>query len=202
MLVGVNDCCRPGSTCQCSQWVKLPTDAPAGFRAPLGGLQEYAGQACLDVRNDKGRAASDPCAVFCGTTDVGSWKRLTEKLIRDGRASCHRVGKCERVERLAAIYEANTSTLGMVKFITHGNLIERGIAPIAQELSCLIASAAQVGPHPDAPTPLPAPPPVGPGPSPGWLPSAGSSAWPIVGLALVAALALDVVRGQPYTRRR
>lgn len=200
MLVGVNDCCRPGSTCQCSQWVKLPTDAPAGFRAPLGGLQEYAGQACLDVRNDKGQSAADPCAAFCGLGDIASWKRLTEKLIRNARAGCHRTAKCERVERLAAIYEANTSLVGSVKFVTSSNLIRTGIAPIAQELSCLIKAATGVGPHPDAPSPLPAPPPVGPGPS--WSPSPGGALWPIIGLALVAGLALDVARGQPYTRRR
>ncbi len=195
MLVsGVNDCCRPGSTCQCSQWVRLPTDAPAGFRAPMGGLQEYAGQACLDVRNDKGQTASDPCSVYCGATDVASWKRLAEKLIRNARAGCHRTGKCERVERLAAIYEANTSLTGMVKFVTSGNLIRKGIVPIAQELSCLVKAAAGVGPHPQAPSPLPAPPPVGPGPSPSWLPSSASSVWPVVGVVALVFLAMDARR--------
>jgi hypothetical protein len=154
------------------------------------------------VRNDKGQSAEQPCSVYCGATDVASWSRLTKKLIRDARAGCHRTGKCERVEVLAAKYEENTSTLGAVKFLTSGNLIREGILPIARELSCLVAEAASVGPHPDDPRPPPQPPPVGPTPGPGLLPKPGSWAWPVIGLALVAAFALDVARGQPYTRRR
>jgi hypothetical protein len=180
MLVsGVDDCCKPGSTCRCSQWVRFPTDAPAGFRAPMGdcgsvggcggvaGVDEYAGRACLDVRNDKGNSADDPCDVFCGLGDLKSWQRLTVKLIRDARAGCHRTAKCQRVEELAKLYADNTSAIGMIKFVTTSNLINDGITPIARELACLITDAAKVGPHPEAPRPLPGPPPVGPAPS-GW----------------------------------
>lgn len=238
--------CPPGGChgCDCTrETVQFPTDAPKGFRAPMGdpldlsavpmpagrkiygrggafrltparqvtrlslrpgdrvrsriglsGVEEYAGRACLDVRNDKGQPAGDPCQVFCGAGDVASWSRLVRKLISNGRASCHRTGKCQRVEELAAKFDDDTSAIGQIKFVTSGRLIQLSLAPIAQELACLVTDASKVGPHPDAPRPLPPAPPVGPGPStrPPLIPP-GAWGGAGVGLAVAAVVAMVVL---------
>jgi hypothetical protein len=97
------------------------------------------------------------------------------------------VGKCQRVEELAAFYSANVGLIGAAKWITHGRWIENVAAPVAQELACIVTEAANVGPHPDAPKPLPKPPPVGPGPS--WIPGPSGSDWAILLAGLVAMYA-------------
>ncbi len=155
----------------------------------LAGVEEYAGRPCLDVRNDKGRAASDPCAAFCGSGDVDSWRRLAVKLIAAGRAACHRTtpSSCERVEELAAEYAETVSMTGRVRFVTSEAWIREGIAPIAQELACIVTAAAKVGPHPEAPRPLPPRPAVGPGPSPWGVPG---ELWAGLGVGMVAFAAL------------
>jgi hypothetical protein len=158
----------------------------------LGSLDEYAGRACLEVRNDKGRPAGDPCAVFCGSGDQKSWARLCERLITDARASCHRIGKCARVEELARFYDENSGTFGAGKWMTYERWIHHVGKPIAQELACLVTDATKVGPHPDAPRPLPPAPPVGPGPS--WIPGGPDSGW-LLPIGIVAAAFLFSQRG-------
>ena len=135
---------------------------PAARAAGLGAVDEYVGRDCLDVRNDKGQPANDPCNVYCGWGDVNSWERLIKKLVTDARAGCHRTTKCHRVEELNNAATKALSLVGSLQHFTNMNMVET-LVPIAQELSCLIAAAKAVGKHPQDPRPLPTPPPTGHG---------------------------------------
>lgn len=160
----------------------------------LGSLGDYAGQDCLAVRNGKGQSALEPCKYFCSKNDVESWRLLIVTLIRDARVGCQRIAKCHRVEVLVNKYESESSAWAQVSgLVTHGQLIEDTLKPVAQELSCIVHAAKKAGKHPLDPHPLPGPPATGPAPE--------GMGWEMWMLLIAGVVVLGAAGTREYRRR-